>query len=238
MRNVVLCPRREGFPERERVWDHIKRWWAETLPDLELFEGFHTEGPFNRGAALNTAAALARESGPFDAALLIDADVALDPRQVRAALAVANGTQSLCLAYTDRHHLSRAGTEQILMGNGGDWRQHIKTTYRDSCSSALAVSSNLFDAVGGFDELFSGWGWEDVAFRCAGELVSGVEMSQIAGPLWHLWHVVSAGNNQREPTFVANRARGELYRQARLAWDRDAVLELTRERFRSPVPSR
>lgn len=231
MRNVVLCPRREGFPERERVWGHVKKWWADTLPDVELFEGYHNRGPFNRGAALNAAAANARRSGPFDAALLVDGDVLLDPRQIRAALAVAAVTHSPCLAYTDRHHLSKAGTEQVLLGNGGDWRRHIKTTYRDSCSSAYAVSSNLFDAVGGFDELFVGWGWEDVAFRCATEVISGVEMSQIAGPIWHLWHVVSSGNNPKEPTFVANGERGKLYRDARAAWDRDAMIALTRERL-------
>ena len=65
----------------------------------------------------------------------------------------------------------------------------------DACSSAVVVTRKTWDAVGGFDERFVGWGWEDVAFRCAVETVTGRELTKIASTCWHLFHITSSGNN-------------------------------------------
>jgi hypothetical protein len=225
-RPVILVPRRAGQSDRDRLWTFARAELAARVPEIPVVEGHHDEGPFNRSAAINAAAAAA---GDWTSALIIDADILLDATNVRQSLELAEASDALVLGYHERAHLTPKGTARILAGYRGNWRASgmVKKSLFDSCSSALAVSRKLFDAVGGFDELFVGWGWEDVAFRCAAETVSGRELVKIAGVLWHLHHVVSSGNNPNEPTFVANRERGERYRAAR--WNLPAIEELLAE---------
>lgn len=223
MEAVVLVPRRAGEPVRDAVWLWVEKWWREHVR-LPIFEGHHEGGPFNRAAALNAAAGAA---GEWEVAFLIDADVILDPANVRAALAAASGTGGPVLAYRERIHLNAKGSRRIMDGYKGDWRPFTRTQLFDSCSSALAVTRDLWDAVGGFDETFSGWGWEDVAFRIATETLSGTELVKLQGTLWHLWHPKSPENDNQRATFIANRARGDRYKAAR--WNPEAVRALIEE---------
>lgn len=219
-RVVVLCPRRVGRPDRDRLWSFARAHWAKILPGVPIIEGHHhpDEGPFSRSAALNRAAELA---GAWDVAILIDADVLLDPHAVRDAVERALETGGPVLAYHERGQLTAAGTQKILDGYRGNWRPLVKLRSNyggflyDACSSAVVVTRELWDAVGGFDEVFAGWGWEDVAFRIACETTSGLELHKIHATAWHLWHRVSGGNNPEEPTFIANRERGDAYKAVR-----------------------
>lgn len=211
MRSVVLVPRRAGNPYRDSVWEWVSAWWDQHV-GLPVYVGEHLDGPFNRSAALNAASALA---GEWDVAILIDADVILDPRLVFATLAIASGTPGPALAYDERIHLDRHGTRLILDGFSGSWRPFTRTRLTDSCSSAIAVSRDLWETSGGFDEMFVGWGWEDVAFRCAVETF-GLPLTKLQGTLWHLWHPKSTENDRSAPLCQANQARGALYKEARM----------------------
>lgn len=223
MKVVLLAPRRAGNPYRDEVWSWLQDWWERTV-DLPLIEGTHLDGPFNRSKALNTAALLA---GDFDVAVLIDADVMFDPGLLYAAVGVAVHTGGPVLAYTERIHLDKGGTRRILDGYRGDWRPFTRTQLFDSCSSAVVVTRDLWERVGGYDELFEGWGWEDIAFRIATETLSSKPLVKISGTCWHLWHPKSPENDANAPTFVANKERGARYKAAR--WDRERVRALVDE---------
>lgn len=222
---VILVPRREGEADRDRLWSFARARWANDHPEYRIVEGHHTadEGPFNRSRAINRAA---RAAGDWDVAVIIDGDVVVAPEQVWNAVAVAAATDRPVLAYDVRVHLSKPGTKKVLEGYRGNWRAGglEKKELRDSCSSAIVVSRHLWDQVGGFDETFVGWGWEDVAFRCACETVANGELIKLAGELFHLWHRVSSGNNRAEATFRANNARGDRYVAARFDQAATAVL--------------
>lgn len=223
---VILVPRRAGIADRDRIWNFCRAWWANDHPSWEIVEGHHDAGPFNRGAALNRAAEAA---GDWDVAVIIDADVLINPEPVRAAVDLATDSMRMVLAYSERAHLSPQGTEKVLNGFRGNWQNRgmVVKMFRDSCSSCVVVSRQLFDLVGGFDEKFDGWGWEDVAFRVACETLTRQEMTKIGGTLFHLWHKTSHENNAREITFQRNKERGERYRHSR--FDVDAVRLLIAE---------
>ncbi len=232
---VILVPRRAGIPDRDRLWTFARAKWAELFPDWPIVEGHHDEGPFNRSAAVNAAAELA---GEWNVAIVIDADVVPDPHAVRAAVAVAR-TGRPAIAFDHRKHLTAKGTTKIVdEGFVGSWEPYVKTDLPDSVSGAYVVSRELWTAVGGFDELFVGWGWEDVAFRIATETIAGAPPARIVGTLWHLWHVRSAENDNARPTFVANRARGDRYKAARFRRDRIEELLVEAGRARAPLAGR
>lgn len=216
MRVVILVPRREGFPDRDRLWSYARARWASDHPTWPIFEGHHDEheGPFNRAAAINRAAAAA---GDWDVAVIIDADVLIDPHVVRSVVDTAACTGAMVVSGHERRMLSAKATEQILAGYHGSWDVpgFVRVSYFDQCSCCVGVSRALWDSVGGFDELHVGWGWEDVSFQYACQTMSGKRMIEVSHqPIWHLHHAPPKENNHQAPTTVANRARFDRYLQA------------------------
>lgn len=232
-RTVVLVPRRDGDPERDGLWDWVRRFWALQV-GLPIFEGhdgrWSDTVPFNRSAAVNRAAEAA---GGWDVAVIIDGDVVLDPRLVAAAVERAVRSGGPVLGYSERDHLTPGGTREVLRLDPAkvdlsraprQWRRWVRGRLRNSCSSCFVVTRDLWEAVGGFDEAFVGWGYEDIAFRVATETMCGVELSKIPGVLFHLWHTVSAGNQPTSPTMLANKERCDRYLRAR--WNPDMMREV------------
>lgn len=228
MKVVILVPRRAGMADRDRLWAFCRTWWVNDFKDWEIHEGEGPEGPFCRSHAINEAAV---KAGDWDVAVIIDSDVLLDPTAVRAAVDLAAATGGMTLAYHRRILLAKSSTERILNGNRGNWDLLDRETKArfDACSSAVVVTRQLWDDVGGFDERFIGWGWEDVAFRVACETVSGRPLVKIASTCWHLHHLVSSGNNRKEATFQANKELGDRYSAAR--FDGPAMTAVTEGRI-------
>jgi hypothetical protein len=238
LRVVVLVPRRAGVADRDRLWGFTRAWWARNHPDWPIHEcdGSPPDEPFNRGAALNAAA---DEAGEWDVCVCIDGDVLIDAGPVRAAVALAAATGHPVSAYHERVLLSPQATTRVLGGYTGDWRVRgfARAIWYHSVSSAYVVRRDLWDAVGGFDELFVGWGWEDIAFRCATETVAGVPLTQMAGTLYHLHHQKSAENDQKSATYLANEQRAQRYIDARFDVDATGVLLAEAGKVRTVHPA-
>lgn len=208
MKTVILVPRRSDGGHRDRLWEFTRRRWESF--GWPIIEGVSPDGPFNRAAALNEAAMLA---GDWDVALIIDADVIAHPPSVRDAVDTARGIGRMVVSHSDRIMLNRTGTEKVLGGYDGPWRirQMVETVYTDSVSCCVAVPRALWDLVGGFDEKFSGWGYEDTAFQIAAETLSGKPLMRLASELFHLHHPVSPEAAKQSPTRKANAERRDRY---------------------------
>lgn len=168
--------------------------WAWLKPRLpfEVFEGHHDHGPFNRAAALNQAAGAA---GDWDFAIVNDADWLVPEAQLHLAVFQSRMSGRFTLAFDNYHYLSRLGTHRVLNGC-----RHFEacTEWTDRIgNSPVAVPRALWDRVGGFDERFVGWGYEDVAFvkSCGGA-------DRVFGPLYHLYH--EPGEREASPHFLTN----------------------------------
>lgn len=227
---VVLVPRRAGIPERDRLWQFCRDWWESDFPDWPIHEGHHNLGPFNRSAAINTAAAEQRD---WDVAIILDTDIIVDPVAVRAAVSLALNTGAMVIGGHQQIHLTKEGSARIMAGYRGSWEINgfRETLYADTCSSCVVVSRKLWDQVGGFDPLFRGWGWEDYAFRYACETVSSTPMLRVSGTMYHLWHPSSTDGALGKQ---ANKARAERYRLA--LGDKVAMAALIHEAHTPPPP--
>ena len=203
LRTVILVPRRDDNGWRDELWAFCRRRWEENFSDWPIFEGYHTEGPFNRSAAVNRASELA---GDWDLALIIDSDTISDRRAVRASLRHAETTGTLGIAHDRRYMMNEAATRRILAGDRGNWtnKRNVQVVYKDSVSCAVAVRRDAWDLVGGFDERFMGWGFEDTAFRIAVESITGVKLRTERADCFHLWHPLSPETSKSSPTYTAN----------------------------------
>lgn len=210
-RTVLIVPRRADGGRRDQLWTFCRAWWERDHPDWPIIEGHHLQGPFNRSAAVNDAAKC-----EWDIAVIIDADVLANADAVRTAAEVAAATGRIVMSHNERIMLNKAGTDKVLSGYRGPWRLRpmVETVYTDSVSCAVAVPRSLWDLVGGMDERFSGWGFEDSAFVIAAETLGGKPLIRLASELFHLHHPVSPEASKTSPTYSHNRARLTAYQEA------------------------
>lgn len=221
-RTVLLVPRRADGSVRDRLWAFCQAQWRKDHPDFDIFEGHHeaTEGPFNRSAAINRAA---KAAGEFDTAVIIDSDVLIDAAQVRAGLALAQNFDRVIIPFREYHSLTQHGTSRILSGWKGDYRTVSTARHLDSVSCVVMVPRVLWDTVGGFDERFIDWGWEDRAFAWATDAIAG--HLRLNGALWHLWHPIAPGRNHLAAQYKVNTGLAAQYRHA-ASTDWDAMMRV------------
>lgn len=211
MNVAVIVPRRSDGGRRDELWRWVKSRW-ESEHDWPIHEGHHDEGPFNRSAAINRAA---RDAGAWDVAIVADSDSFVGKDQIEAAVDTCATTGQMTLAYDRFAYLSRAMSDQIMLGFDGDWTPGVEFWIPGTCSSMVVITRPVWDEAEGFDEGFVGWGGEDVAFSHKAQTFGG-GLQRIPGFLWHLWHppAVHASNDVWVP-------RCELYAEA--SYDRDAM---------------
>lgn len=203
-----MVPRR---PERwrDRLWEFVRaRVEAET--DWPITEGLSVDGPFNRSRALNEAA---EEAGQWDVAVILDADTVPDFERVRRAVARAAWTRPLVCPQDTFRSLNRDGTRAVLAGGSAVEDAPKRWDYPNPKSSCIVLSRETWELVGGFDERFEGWGFEDASFYHACEALVGIE--RFEGPCWHLWHSRSPEKNPDFEAYQRNEALGARYKAAR-----------------------
>ncbi|MCW2518495.1 MAG: glycosyltransferase [Mycobacterium sp.] len=215
MRTVILVPYRSDGGRRDELWKFTRGWLERHHPTYQIYVGESPEGLFNRSAAINRAA---KEAGEWDVAVVCDSDTVVPPAQFEEAVSAANRTGLLASALNRVVELSRESTDRLLTGADLDLRQLKKdrTRTKDDMtqSSVIAVPRALWDAVGGFDEEFCGWGCEDNAFWLAATVFGGGEPLRVDGSAFHLWHELASKIKLFDPIFRNNFKRLRHYKRA------------------------
>jgi hypothetical protein len=225
MKVAFLVPRRRDHGPRDLVWDYCRRRWQRFMPDVEVFEGHHDKGPFNRSRAVNLAAEAA---GDWDIGIVIDSDILLSISQARRAIETAQRTGRVTWGHRRWRGVRQDATETIV----ADRHNHdldmpaeldrdaldliVERTNPLSWSCFIAMPRAVFDDMGGFDERFRGWGFEDMAFQSVIAGLYGHE--RIEGDVVHLWHPRSEERiklgytrDTATPEYVMNARLGRRY---------------------------
>lgn len=213
-----LVPWRPDGGVRDDVWAFVSAWWARECRDVPIVTADSPPGPFSRSRAINAAA-----RGTWDVGIVLDADVIADGEQVRAAIDRATATGRLTLAFERYAALTQKGSDAARRGDTTVRDRNIRFQSMHHESSIVVVPRAVWDAVGGFDERFVGWGQEDVAFVHAARILTG-QIERVSGTVWHLWHPSSPHKHQRrDPFYVAAQELGRQYRRAN---DRESMRRL------------
>lgn len=196
---VFLVPRRSDGGQRDRVWAWLRAHWTRET-DWPVYEGHHNDGTFNCAKAINQAA----EKGPWDFAVIAGADVVVPTGQLRAAVGHASRTGYLTHAHDHFYALTPESTDRVLSGEPLEVDLPVEWHEPMIGNGPVVVSWDLWETVGGYDEGFVGWGFEDVAFRHRCKQAKGE--AWVPGPNFHLWHPVKP-DETNEGVSQANRQR-------------------------------
>ena len=214
MKVAILAPWRTDDGPRAAVWKVCRARWEALFPDWPVFQGRSPDGPFNRSAAINDAH---RQAGDRDVYLVIDADVMVTPGNVRAAVERAHMTGRVTWAHRRWRGITEEATKRLTrpdpkwaeaaLGKGGIERSDftdadidliIEKTTRMSWSCCIAVSRQAWETIGGFDERFAGWGFEDLAFQAASGGLVGWD--RIEGDVLNFHHPRVPGAGRADKT--------------------------------------
>lgn len=180
----VLVPYRDnGCSWRARAWEYIRRHYTDRHGRWQLVIGA-CEGPWSKGLAL--ADALGRADG--EVLVLADADSFVDPQVLNnATLKVAAGADPWAVPHTMVHRLSRAGTEMLYAGTL-DANRTCRRPYMGVAGGGIVVVARAaYEAAGGVDPRFYGWGGEDMCLGWALNALVG-QHRRHGARLIHLWH--------------------------------------------------
>ena len=216
----VVVPWRET-PDRAEAWSWLRQWYNHYHPDWELIEA-DVPGQWNKSAAVNAGVAAATTG----TVLVMDADVLINPGSLRAAVREAERAPWV-VPHGKVHRLRPEPTERLLATYpaeviGVPHVPVIRTPYTGvPGGGAFAMRKEAFEAIGGFDVKFTGWGGEDTSFGIAADTLIGKHIRYHHVPLIHLFH--DPGLRSVHPQYGENHGRQMQYEK--LAGNKHALAE-------------
>jgi predicted glycosyltransferase involved in capsule biosynthesis len=202
----VLIPYGGDEEWRERNFHWLLRRYGDLLPGAQIVIGSSDE-PFSRARARNQA--FSQCTG--DTLLIADADTLFHVDQIEAAVQLLHRRRTWVIPYTWYYNLSREVTNSVLNLDPTETILEPTSTSSyehkvESWAGLLVMSRTAFELVGGYDERFQGWGYEDNAFRLALDTLWGPHERVGWGYCLHLWHPAPESECFGQPNIDANRA--------------------------------
>lgn len=185
------------------VCDHLRT----VVPGCPIILADSGHETFNRAASRNLGV---KAAGQDEIVVVCDADTLVDPDGL---LVASRAAQRGGLHYPQAvvNYLSEAGTELVIQGQPVD-PQRIEFSLPSAHGGCFVILAEQYRAVGGMDERFEGWGFEDNAWWAAAKDRLGVPTHH-RGVAWHLWHPHERYAGTPEQTrnwLMATRALGHL----------------------------
>lgn len=205
--NPGFRPYVRGQSSRRTIHDWVVDRYAALWPDAPIVESDSCTEQFNRSQARNFA--VGEAFCVADVVLVADADVIPTPTATNEALRQIDRHPDRikwATPYTRYQKAGRGATRRILNGEDPDGIPAPLFGWQTITGTAglMLVTREAWETVGGYDETFTGWGWEDWAVVTALEtLVHGV--TRTPGVCVHLEHGRSrtrlAEKNQMEALY-------------------------------------
>jgi predicted glycosyltransferase involved in capsule biosynthesis len=198
---VPFCP--DGGRRDQNYYWVTKRIRA-LLPEAEVIIPLQEYLPFSRSATHNYAAKMAKN----DVLLFCDADMVFDIDLIENGLKIVHDVPWIA-PMNQKWDITWQSSNQLLSMPVDvklkDLDLNISRKWgaeRCRAGAMIMITKENYFKMGGFDERFNGWGYEDNAFllMCEATIGSFVETDNIA---YHLWHPLSV--NQYPDLTIKNR---------------------------------
>lgn len=209
----LLFPYRGDDGPRDRLFGYVLKWWQYHYPAAEICVGRNFDAPFNRAAARNDAF----DQSTGSVLIIADADTVPTGEGVKAGIADAVAEKCWVIPYAEEryYNLTEGFTDIVLRTRSigiHDIPEPTQGQYDHKITSwagCLILPRDAWETVGGYDERFKGWGYEDNSFRLKLDKMWGPHRRQDSF-CCHLWHPVTTENSFENPNILHNK---EIYQQ-------------------------
>lgn len=213
----IIIPYRPDNGPRDDIFVWNVRRLGKLMPGTEILTSDCDPGPFNRAQCINRAVKMATEEN----LLIVDADTVWDPLVHRNAEQILNW-DSWGWPFSQCEMLDQATAGSLQAAPYGVYLGDMPLTLETivvadthdylgaPMSGCLVMRNDEFRKVGGFDERFEGWGYEDQAFMFAATEELG-HPTRMQGSIYHIWHPRSDNENVGSEVARTNRLRYENY---------------------------
>jgi predicted glycosyltransferase involved in capsule biosynthesis len=229
--SIIIPWRTDSGPREELMRRVVNRWtfMFGTSVDVWLCDSGAEE--FNRSASRNAGA----ERAHGDVLVFADADTFIPfKHQLITAIDIVSRRGGWAHPFTWYHALKEEPTEALKAkldsaeGRDIPIPTNIPTEFcMKSWAGILVIGRSNFEAVGGYDERFQGWGYEDTAFKVACDTLIGAAV-RVQGDVYHLWHPAPISETWDQPWAAQNNRILDRYNS--LAGNKEAMHALILER--------
>jgi hypothetical protein len=207
MKVGIVIPWRET-PSRIGPFSKVVEWYGINFPEATIYLADHDYPVFNLAASRNLGVRNAQSDG-CDVVLIGDADTIGQAAPIREALESAVLDNICHTPYTRYHMITDVSTIQFVKGRHKTIGRCRSFLYEDACSGLYIATPETWFAMGGQDEKFVGWGFEDTAWRRAHEVIFGKLPMVHEGDAYAMYHVMQ--ENRNGPLYNKNKAIYERY---------------------------
>jgi glycosyltransferase involved in cell wall biosynthesis len=219
----ALIPYKPDNGRRDLIWNLVRRRYEQLLPQVELCLGSDDHELFCRAKAINAAA----QKATGDILMLVDIDLIFEPELIDRILATVY-SEPWVIPFTNAFRLTQSATDRLLENGLPETiavdRRAIESDQVIDGAYLNVMTRSCFETVGGLDERFVGYGFEDIALAFALDTLCGPHY-RTAGNIYHLWHPWAEFLHPNYPNNLA------LYRRyAAAAGDAAQMRQLINER--------
>jgi glycosyltransferase involved in cell wall biosynthesis len=184
----ILIPFRDTG-DRSKQLEWLQKRWELLFPEAEvIIESDDGKDPFSKTIAVNKC----YKKATSDIIAIVDADVWIDPQILKdAARAIRERKSPWVRPCGTVYRLNKSFTMNLVEFNPD---APFPLATEDDCERitptvglVCVFSRSQFEKVGGMDERFRGWGWEDTAWNILLDGIFG--KAQVwDNVVYHLWH--------------------------------------------------
>lgn len=184
----ILIPFRDTGDRKEQL-DWLQKRWANLFPEAEIIiESDDGKDPFSKTIAVNKCYRRATS----DILAIVDADVWLDPQLLKdAAEKIRSGKASWVRPCGKVYRLNKKFTQNLISFSASAEFPLVQEEDLERVTPTVGLvavfSRKQFEYVGGMDERFRGWGWEDTAWNILLDGIFG-KAEVWDNIVYHLWH--------------------------------------------------
>lgn len=224
----IIIPFQTDYGPRAEAFEWLNRYYAAEMPEAELCLGLYNGNDINKAKAVNLAA----QKATRDIFVIADADIVYDPQIILESIHLLKDA-AWVVPFTEIYDIPKYETRKLLKKTP-KWPLDVDLAncnkanwiYKEFAGKLNIIPRKNFEAAGGFDERFVGWGGEDDAFSHAVNTICGHFVNYKAR-IFHLWHPSShyATNPNGEANIkLLNRyisASGNKYEMVKLMKERE-----------------
>ncbi|WP_051633787.1 glycosyltransferase family 2 protein [Bacillus sp. UNC41MFS5] len=224
----IIIPFQTDNGPREAAFKWLVKYYSIVMPKAEIVIGTINENDVNKAKAVNMAAKKATR----DIFVILDADIVVTREIIEESIKLLDKA-AWVVPFTKIYDVPYELTRNLLKTEptgpidiNKEKCNKVNWLYNGFAGKINIIPRKNFEAVGGFDERFIGWGGEDDAFSHAVNTICGYFVNY-KGSIFHLWHPSSSYHSN--PNSKANIALLNRYIEA--SGNKEETMRIISERY-------